>query len=380
MNVLMIANIDNCYGANRSLLDMLLPLRERGIEIIVLVQGNGTFARELRKRKIVYYIVPYRHSAAVSASFYEKFDGYAVNWRLLKDAERIVRQRKIDLIHTNASNVDFGALLSMVCNIPHVWHIRELLKEDYKLTYHFPKIEKYLMKRADCLIAISKYVAEQREISGKGSIVLYDGLDIDKYAIDKTQLFSGDVVNILYCGVLTREKGVMDAIRAVNKIVVQGYSNFRLDIVGEKNKYYMELARYVRVCGIQKYVCFHGYQVDLKPFREKADIALMCSRGEALGRVTVESMLGECFVIGAHSGGTLELIRENETGYFYEAGDAGQLAQKILLVIQDIEQSKKIVKRAKDFACRRFDNRKYAEKLLRIYEMCIRKYRGERND
>ena len=50
----MIANIDNCYGANRSLLDMLLPLRERGIEIIVLVQGNGTFARELRKRKIVY--------------------------------------------------------------------------------------------------------------------------------------------------------------------------------------------------------------------------------------------------------------------------------------------------------------------------------------
>lgn len=368
MRVLMIANSLSCYGANNSLIDMIIPLQERGIQITVLLQGRGPCSRELQKRKIDFYIIPYGCSADVSVTFLEKYKRLINDFRLQKKAMEIVREKKIELIHTNASNVDFGAILSIICHIPHIWHIRELLKEDYNLTYQFPIMERLLMKRADCLIAISKYVAKTRKIQGRRSVIIYDGFNVDKYIIDKEHLFSNRVVRILYCGRVNKEKGIMDAVRAIHKIVMQGYDNFKLDIVGEKNEYFSKVVIYIRKNGLQKHICFHGHQADMRPFRENADIALMCSRNEALGRVTVESMLGECFVIGADRGGTRELIKEGETGYLYKAGDAEQLAQKILLVMQNTDQSIEIVKKAKNFALKQFDSENYAEKMKYIYK------------
>ena len=62
------------------------------------------------------------------------------------------------------------------------------------------------------------------------------------------------------------------------------------------------------------------FQSDLYELRKHADIALMCSRGEALGRVTVEAMLSENLVIGADSAGTKEIIQNKVTGYLYKTG------------------------------------------------------------
>lgn len=109
----------------------------------------------------------------------------------------------------------------------------------------------------------------------------------------------------------------------------------------------------------------------MKPYREKTDIALMCSRNEALGRVTIESMLGECFVIGAKSGGTCELIKDGKTGSLYESGNSKQLAYNILMVHQDVDKSKAIVKKAKQFALNRFNNKNYANEIFKVYKNCL---------
>ena len=56
------------------------------------------------------------------------------------------------IIHTNASNIDIGAMLAKVCKIPHIWHLRELLKESYQLYYDFPKLDNYLLAKSDGII------------------------------------------------------------------------------------------------------------------------------------------------------------------------------------------------------------------------------------
>jgi glycosyltransferase involved in cell wall biosynthesis len=71
---------------------------------------------------------------------------------------------------------------------------------------------------------------------------------------------------------------------------------------------------------------FWGYIPDPERAFLTADAALMCSRNEAMGRVTVEAMSACRPVIGFDSGGTSELIDQDRTGLLYR-GDANALAE-----------------------------------------------------
>lgn len=255
MNVLLVANSVVGYGANNSMIDMAAGLIELGVEITVLLPGHGDIVHELRRRKISYYMLPYELSAYVSTSLHERVKRFFKNLLLIKNAKKIIVSRKIDIIHTNASNVDFGAILAYVCNIPHVWHIRELLREHYDMKYYFPGLEKALMHRAGCLIAISRYVAQKRDC-GKNTLVIYNGFDVKKYAINKDQLFTSEIVHLLYCGEITKQKGVMDAVKAIGELVNLGHENYRLDIVGTVGDYGSKLYRYIHENKLQKYIFF----------------------------------------------------------------------------------------------------------------------------
>lgn len=371
MRVLFLANSCVCYGANNSLLDLAMALK-RNIEVIVLLPGNGEMAKRLQKNKIEHYIIPYTMNASPLDLRYKRFENLINNVLFLSDAKKIIKKRKVDLIHTNASNVDFGAWLSIICGIPHVWHIRDVLEVTYPLKYDFPCLERLLRKHADCLISISKYV-KKNTMPGKRNVILYNGLNLDKYVIDKRDLFCRETINLLHYGQITEEKGVMDSIKAVEEIVRRGHTNVTLNIVGAKSKYCMELMKYVKAQHLNDYITFWGHQGDMKGFLEGADIVLSCALTQAFGRITAEGMLGECLVIGAKAGATPELIKDGITGYLYSAGNAIELAEKILYVYDHKEKSKEMVKRAKKTAIYRFDSKKYANRILDLYESCLSK-------
>jgi glycosyltransferase involved in cell wall biosynthesis len=65
---------------------------------------------------------------------------------------------------------------------------------------------------------------------------------------------------------------------------------------------------------------FWGYIPDPGRAFLEADVALMCSRNEAMGRVTAEAMSTCRPVIGFDSGGTSELIDPGRTGLLYRGG------------------------------------------------------------
>lgn len=371
MRVMFIANSCVCYGANNSLLDMAMALKKK-IDVMVLLPGNGEMEKCLRKNNIEYYIIPYTMNASPIGLRHRRFENFINNVLFFPDVIKIIKERQIDIIHTNASNVDFGAWLSIISGVPHIWHIRDVLEVTYPLKYDFPRLEKILRNHADCLISISKYV-RKNTFSGKKNVVIYNGLNLNKYAINKQNLFSNERMNLLYYGQITEEKGVMDAVKALQEIIRRGYKNVILNIVGGKSEYCIELMKYVDMYHLNNFVVFWGHQKNVRKFLEDADIVLSCALTQAFGRVTIEGMLGECLVIGANSGATPELIRDGENGYLYSAGDAIELADKILFAYHNKEQSRKIVKRSKNFALKRFDSEKYANSILSIYKSSLLK-------
>ena len=109
------------------------------------------------------------------------------------------------------------------------------------------------------------------------------------------------------------------------------------------------------------------FQLDLKELRKEADIALMCSKSEGFGRVTVESMLSENIVIGANCAGTAEIIKDGINGYLYESGNIYDLSEKIYYVIAHWNDQQKIIKNAKEYAKLNFNIESYAKKICEIY-------------
>ena len=59
----------------------------------------------------------------------------------------------------------------------------------------------------------------------------------------------------------------------------------------------------------------------------------MCSKFEAMGRVTVESMCCKTPVIGRNSGGTSELIIHNKTGLLYDGSISDLVIQMEKLIV-----------------------------------------------
>lgn len=354
------------------MLDMIEKLQDKGVHPIVLAMGSGGLKRELSRRKIKCYVIPYYTNCEIEgkAPLIEKTDKLIANIMFLSRATEIIKRHNIDLIHTNASNIDFGAMLAIKNHLPHIWHIREMLYEHYRFVYDFPIVTRYLFHKADKIIAISEFVKRGKKL-GRKAVVLYNGFNVEKYNIHKERLFDKPVCNILYCGIISESKGLMDIMKAVHCLVDKGCHNFTLSVVGDGDEYWKELKEYIDTYGLQTYVNYYGYQANMRPFREQTDIAIVSSRNEAMGRVTIESMLGEVLVIGADSGATSELIRDGITGYLYEPGNSEQLADRIISAWQNPDTSRKIVVNARKFASENFDSRQYANQVAEIYAECL---------
>jgi glycosyltransferase involved in cell wall biosynthesis len=72
--------------------------------------------------------------------------------------------------------------------------------------------------------------------------------------------------------------------------------------------------------GVADRVEFWGYIDDPYKAYLASDAVLMCSKNEAMGRVTVEAMSACRPVIGYDQAGTSEIIEHGRTGLLYRGG------------------------------------------------------------
>ena len=135
---------------------------------------------------------------------------------------------------------------------------------------------------------------------------------------------------------LHKNKGQEDAIRAF-KLVNSLYPETKLLIAGTGNQ--QDLLNLTTDLNITSKVEFLGHIEDPFDAFLNMDVNLMCSRNEGLGRVTIEAMAASIPTIGYRGGGTIEIIKEYQTGLFYE-NNYQNLSEKMIFLIEN--ESKRI--------------------------------------
>ena len=132
LKVLYVSNEAGVGGAMQSMLDMIVSLREY-VSPVVILPSEGVAEGLLKEREIVYYIVPFVLAYGAIGKYTQSIadDIFVNNYQAAMKIADIAETEGTQLIHTNSIVVNVGAMAALIKGIPHIWHVREFLEEDF---------------------------------------------------------------------------------------------------------------------------------------------------------------------------------------------------------------------------------------------------------
>jgi glycosyltransferase involved in cell wall biosynthesis len=235
-------------------------------------------------------------------------------------------------VYSNSSVFAVGALAAAELGLPHVWHLREFGRRDYDLLPDAgASLARLAFGTADAAIYVSH--ALRRALAGRkpppNSHVVYNGVAAAAQFDERRRAAEslrgrGRPFTFVLVGRFRESKGQAVAIRAFAELA-RTRPDARLLLVGGAggtgDQGYLDHCRALAgELGVAGRAEFWGYVPDPERAFLAADCALMCSRSEAMGRVTAEAMSACRPVIGFDAGGTSELIAHGVTGQLYRGG------------------------------------------------------------
>lgn len=376
MRILFFSHYGSLYGANRSLLALLIQLKKKNIDLHVIARVTGSFVDQLDKHCIPYTVIYFQDSVHCSKKKQDKSPFNKKNnvLKLLRNIKifpriyRVVQTFHPDVIHSNSSVINIGFWTSSLFRIPHVWHVREFMDLDYNLIPDFGfAIFNRQLNHSESVIYVSESLAEHFNHAGKRAEVIYNGvLSNGETTIVKkkgTKTFRLGII-----GLINKNKGHFEVVDALAGIREQlDRHNIQLNIFGQGDE--EALTEYAQQNGVNSYLCFKGFYDSILDIYKECDGVIVASRNEAMGRVTAEAMLTGTPVIGYDNAGTGELIEHGKTGLLYQTSE--ELGSHIIQLASDEGLRKTLTEQALDFGKQHFTTEVYAEKVLDVFEDVI---------
>ena len=136
------------------------------------------------------------------------------------------------------------------------------------------------------------------------------------------------------------------------------------------------MEKYISSYGLEKYVKMWGYRKDVQKILKKMQVGIVPSLNEAFGRVTVEFMMEKMPVIGANTGGTVELISNNIDGYLYQVGDYEDLARYMEKYLQNPNLIIEHGQNGYEKASVEFKKQKNTDMIKKLYDFVLKGGKG----
>ena len=211
-------------------------------------------------------------------------------------------------------------------------------------------VKKYIVNSSDRIVTVSRSLARilfEDTRSNVEPAVISMGVDASLFSPHKKTNDIREKFNIhgpflLFVGRLTEKKGVRYLIGSMTKVVVE-VPEAKLLIVGH-GELERELKEQVKQLNLQDAICFAGgvpYD-QLPPYYASADVfigpSIQVAGGdtEGFGLTFVEASMSGCLVIGTKTGGIEDIIDDGRTGFLVFPKNSLMLAEKILYIINNI--------------------------------------------
>jgi glycosyltransferase involved in cell wall biosynthesis len=268
-------------------------------------------------------------------------------WRGYCYADKLLKKTKFDAIHA-FFGVPCGSMalcLSKKYAMSYIVSLRGAdvpgFSERFSLLYVFLQpLIRLVWRRAKFVVANSEGLKQlaQKTNSEQKIEIIQNGVDIQMFKpAEKKQ---NEYVCILSVSRLTPRKGLRYLIQAI-KILLENTSltekaKIELQIIGdgdEKNA----LEQLANELGISHKVKFLGriLHENLASYYAQADIFCLPSLNEGMSNTVLEALATGMPIVATKTGGTEELVRDGENGFFAAQKSAQDLAEKLESLIND---------------------------------------------
>lgn len=211
--------------------------------------------------------------------------------------------------------------------------------------------------------------------------IIYNGAD-DRKFYEKRDIFCSSMCRIVMVGHITRLKGQEVLVRALAYLKSKNIPLPYVTFVGGGESNYLEYLKEMTVhAELERYIIFAGRTREPEMYYRKSDIAISATNGgEGFDRVRIEAMLSGCILITNDVGAAREIVRDGETGYLYEDGNAESLAATIITAVNDMERSRAIAVNGQRLCMERFTKKHNAEQVLALYREVLGTDYGRQSD
>jgi glycosyltransferase involved in cell wall biosynthesis len=397
MRVLFVSPLAGLGGSERSLLDLIVSLRQTlpAIGITLLLFENGELAQAARQHGVAVWIEPLPARLAalgestvsgMPAHRAREFAAAAVSApAYLARLRARVRDLAPDVIHTNGmkAHLLFGALF---WRFPLVVHLRDFPGER-PLTRH---LLPWLGRRQRVLVVTNSHAvaADVATLAPRvPTRVVYNGIDTGYFtpkpgAPDRLAALANmprTEDGTLHVGMLATYawwKGQRLFIQAMARVLAAAPDlDLRAYVIGGpiyatrgSELGSTELERLVRSLRLERHVGFVPFQRDVAQVLQALDIVVHASiRPEPFGRTIVEAMASARPVVVSRAGGAAELFQEGSTGLGFRPGDVEDLARVLLRLLRDPELRRALGEAGRKHAVECFDRARLGREIASAY-------------
>lgn len=357
-------------GVERGTIEIATDLKNRGIVNFVASQG-GRLVYDLEKAKIKHFTLPLKTK--------NPFKMY----RNSKKLEKIIKENDINIVHARSRAPAWSAY----------WAAKRAGVK-FMTTFHgtyglgpcgIKKLYNRIMTYGKLVITISehikKHILSNYKVDENKIRLIHRCVDIEKFSPEavtqermiktvKDYNIPEDKPVILLGGRITRWKGQHLLIEALSLMKNQNYYCIIAGDEQGREDYVKELKLKAKKYGIENKVCVFGKVLDMPALMMVSNVVLSTAiEPEAFGRISIEGQALGKIVVASNIGGSVETIRDGETGKLFYSNNAQSLAEAIDwaldLPADEIEKiSKAAIKNVRD----NFTKQIMCDKTVKVYE------------
>ncbi|MDP7019087.1 MAG: glycosyltransferase family 4 protein [Pirellulaceae bacterium] len=287
----------------------------------------------------------------------------------LRRVAGIVRERRIDLLHTHQSRAHFfGVLLRRMTGVPCVatahnrkfqlhWRFNDLVIANSEATRRFHRLFNLVpTRRIETLhyfIDSERFVFDEEQRSAFRS-------ELQLSPEDRVLGIVGDVIP---------RKGHIHLIRALPAIVAQT-PNIRLLIVGSDNhdaSYTAKLKSEAEQLGVADRVVWAGFRRDTPAAFAAMDVCVCAALEEAFGLTAAEAHSARRPVVATTAGGLGEIVEDGKTGYLVPPGNPAALADALTRLLSDPQRAEQFGEAGRIVVQQKFARETFLNRLDTIY-------------
>lgn len=285
--------------------------------------------------------------------------------------------RKVDVAHVHSHIHEL--LPWIIRKTPTVYTMHGIFWKEY---FYYPKVFYYIYKLRELRLRyyiqkISKFIAVSRYVIKE--------LIVNKFNIEKVTLIenpvSDDFFNvkknnkeedefiILYPAVISKLKNQLVFLKALKLLQIKGY-NPKVYFIGDAidYSYYMMVLEEIKKNNLNVKILGKIPYYKLLRYYSRASVVALTSLHESFGMVIAEALATGTPVIASNTASIPYLLSDKKTGFLVDPCNPRDIAEKLIVLLEDSKLINKMGKQGKKEAEKRFRSEIIVKQLLNLYE------------